>query len=667
MDVVTKRLHIGGLTPNFSADALRDKLAQYGEVLELEGCTDDYVDAVGKRRPYAFVTMRAQPAQLAKCMNALSGAIWKGAKLRIGEAKPTFTQRIAARREKEAAAEAAADARAAERHKRWLRKRPWLGIQPEDMRPVTPQQVEAGAWGWKVTPAGHMVRPMHMRPERPLPLLHDRPRKRTKAPPARAYRVTIDPTRYKPEHLAGGLLDALATGPEEALRWTLVEDDEGAAHWHATNARGELVAVEKVPERKAHTPLPPAADAALDDPQHAPQMDALPASAHDVPTSLFDDAQDAPSGGAAWWDAEAPEAAPASSPSSASELEGLALNDTEAPESLFDHAQPTSLTWWDEPEDDDVPPPRTRAADDATPSRAAPADVPTRRAPAPALDDSDFSDGYEEMQSAPAPVSGTDERARQLALLGSLVGDTSDVPPPISSAPALSDDDEEAWDASGRTEPDANDEAAEAPDARPEAPDAQESHTIPTHDRARSPSPPKQAEAPAALPEAPREPAAEPSDSAPSAAPAPQPEGAVTLKDMFQHDGTFSLFGAMAADGLDEFELEDPFADTSEPAAPVPAPALAPSTSLRLPSFTTAATLGHDSLLDVLQQGGSQPFWCVDTDEQIEERWKAHRADLTQLYKRMHREAVKKTKRRVAGARAGTGTTRLGAAAPVAP
>ena len=662
MDAVTKRLHIGGLTPTFSADALRDKLAQYGEVLALEGCTDDYVDAVGQRRPYAFATMRATPAQFAKCMNTLSGAIWKGAKLRIGEAKPTFTQRIAKRREKEAAAEAAAEVRAAERHKRWLRKRPWIGVQLQDMRPVLREQVDAGAWGWKVTPAGHMVRPMHMRPERPLPLLHDRPRKRTKAPPARAYRVTIDPTRYKPEHLAGGLLDALATGPEEHLRWSLVEDDEGAAHWQATNAQGELVASEKVPEQKAHTP-PPVLDT-VHSTQREP-IEALPETAHDVPTSLFDDAHDAPRGDATWWDADAPPDAEASSPASASELEGLALEDTEAPESLFDHAQPTSSTWWDEPEDD-AEPLRAPVADDAQPSRARATDGPAPRAPAPALDESDFSDGYEEMQSAPAPVSGSDERSRQLALLGSLIGDTSDVPPPVSSAPALSDDEE--WDASVRTEPDAEEEAMSAPQAHRPPDTDQETPTVPMDDRPRSPSPPRPADASAAHAEAPpSELAAEPRAAIPDSTAAPQPDGSVPLKDMFQHDGTFTLFGAMAADGLDEFELEDPFAEASEPAAPAPQPAPAPPTSLRFPSFTTPSTMGHDSLLDVLQQGGSQPFWCVDTDEQIEEHWKEHRAELTQLYKRMHREAVKKTKRRVAGARAGTGTTRLGAAAPVAP
>lgn len=133
---------------------------------------------------------------------------------------------------------------------------------------------------------------------------------------------------------------------------------------------------------------------------------------------------------------------------------------------------------------------------------------------------------------------------------------------------------------------------------------------------------------------------------------------------MFQHDGGFSLFGAIAEEDLDDMVLEDPF-------EPVPAPAPVPVTtttprpaSVRLPLLTTPATLGRNSLLEVLQRSGSTPFWCVDSDEAIDERWKAQRGELTQNFKRMHREAVKKTRRRVAGSRASTGTTRPGAAPP---
>lgn len=130
---------------------------------------------------------------------------------------------------------------------------------------------------------------------------------------------------------------------------------------------------------------------------------------------------------------------------------------------------------------------------------------------------------------------------------------------------------------------------------------------------------------------------------------------------MFQHDGTFTLFGGMGDEDWDDAVFDDA-RDTPETPAPAPAPA-PPTQSARFPLIATSSSLGHNSLLEALQRTGSQPFWCVDSDEQIEEHWKATRGDLTQSFKRLHREAVKKVRRRVAGSRAGTGTMRRGAPA----
>ncbi len=41
----------------------------------------------GRERTYAFLTLRATPADFAKCMNTMQGAMWRGGKLKIGEAK----------------------------------------------------------------------------------------------------------------------------------------------------------------------------------------------------------------------------------------------------------------------------------------------------------------------------------------------------------------------------------------------------------------------------------------------------------------------------------------------------------------------------------------------------------------------------------------------------
>ena len=72
-DVLVKRLHISGLTPNFSREALRERLESYGRVLDLIGCDDSFTNGVGQRRPYAFATIETTQPQLARCLNTLSG------------------------------------------------------------------------------------------------------------------------------------------------------------------------------------------------------------------------------------------------------------------------------------------------------------------------------------------------------------------------------------------------------------------------------------------------------------------------------------------------------------------------------------------------------------------------------------------------------------------
>jgi hypothetical protein len=86
---------------------------------------------------------------------------------------------------------------------------------------------------WRVTPLGRLIRPMRMRPARPLDPPLDTLRtknaekgtrtkkKRAKAPPTRARRQTIDPLRWGSTHLSGIFLDGnrnalppVRTGPE---------------------------------------------------------------------------------------------------------------------------------------------------------------------------------------------------------------------------------------------------------------------------------------------------------------------------------------------------------------------------------------------------------------------------------------------------------------------
>ncbi|KAK0457713.1 uncharacterized protein EV420DRAFT_1271268 [Desarmillaria tabescens] len=203
METITKRLHISGLTPSLSPADLSKRLSTFGTVKALDGF--DILDGVGQPRKFGYATLEATPAQLAKCdlgLNVLSGSTWKGAKLRIGDAKPDFAQRI----EKERA-----EAQDAPPPKKKRRCSKYTAVEAEDMSLVTPQNAHLRA-GWTVTPLGRIMRPMRMRPERPLmPLPKSsaggKVSKRRKIPLVRARRTTIDMRRWEGAHLTGAFLE----------------------------------------------------------------------------------------------------------------------------------------------------------------------------------------------------------------------------------------------------------------------------------------------------------------------------------------------------------------------------------------------------------------------------------------------------------------------------
>ena len=103
------------------------------------------------------------------------------------------------------------------------------GVHAADMAVVTPENV-VGRGGWKVTPLGRLVRPVRMRPEKPLPEQipttvtskgkGKQPKdakdagkvkkRRPKDPPSRARRQTIDPLKYGSQQLKGVFLENAA-------------------------------------------------------------------------------------------------------------------------------------------------------------------------------------------------------------------------------------------------------------------------------------------------------------------------------------------------------------------------------------------------------------------------------------------------------------------------
>ncbi|KAG9122685.1 hypothetical protein FRC07_000815 [Ceratobasidium sp. 392] len=234
--MTTTRLHISGLTPSITQNDLKKRFSTFGEVKDVDGVGK--LDGLGQPRKFAYVTLEGTREKLARCMNLLSGSTWKGAKLRIGEAKLDYR----ARHELETNSPARAprpklDAEALKRArlKRRLRARRLMrgvqGREAKDMGLVTLENADKRK-GWRRTPLGHLIRPLRMRPLHPIPLPPKRHQLKSKlksklkpkAKPGNEKRVfkltrarctVIDPARYGAVHVSagkGGLGDELLFG-----------------------------------------------------------------------------------------------------------------------------------------------------------------------------------------------------------------------------------------------------------------------------------------------------------------------------------------------------------------------------------------------------------------------------------------------------------------------
>ncbi|KAI6106092.1 hypothetical protein EDD16DRAFT_1632196 [Pisolithus croceorrhizus] len=154
-------------------------------------------------------------------MNMLSGSTWKGTKLRIGEAKPDYRQRIAY-----------LNSLSPPPPRTSRSKRRQLAFASPTLDTPLSRDDAAKTAGWVVMPSGRVVRPMRMRPERPLEPMHavggrQRTRgktsekvgkkgKKRKVPPSRARSRTIDPTKWDSTYLTGALLETIVA-PSSSL------------------------------------------------------------------------------------------------------------------------------------------------------------------------------------------------------------------------------------------------------------------------------------------------------------------------------------------------------------------------------------------------------------------------------------------------------------------
>ncbi|VDB94248.1 unnamed protein product [Peniophora sp. CBMAI 1063] len=273
---VTKRLHISGLTPAITAADLTRRLGSYGAVTALDGLGKR--DALGKERPYAYATLETTKGKLAKCMNVLSGSVWKGAKLRVGEAKPDFRERITAENS------------AADTNPRPTKRRRTVGVHAPDMSPMTIERARTQP-GWTVTTLGRLIRPVRMRPEHPLDPPLDvanqvakgkdgkegkRRRKKVEIS-TRARRRLIDPLRWGSTHIKGVFLEGQVVGFQQKV--TSVEEDKGQES--ESDASGES------DEGDAGEPSPPPARIVLPtSTSPSPSPEPAPQAVASAPTAL---------------------------------------------------------------------------------------------------------------------------------------------------------------------------------------------------------------------------------------------------------------------------------------------------------------------------------------------------------------------------------------------
>ncbi|KAJ7066104.1 hypothetical protein C8F01DRAFT_1218396 [Mycena amicta] len=208
---ITKRLHVS-FAPSIPASgsaelqkSLTAHFGKFGTVKSVDGLGE--LDGVGRPRKFGFISIEGPEASITKCVNSLSGSIWKGVKVRVGDARPDYSQRITTENNAEKAEP--------------RRKRPRGAVYAENMELVTPETA-AQRPGWKVTEMGRVLRPMRMRPERPLPpplATETKPKKKDAAkskpkrrrdPNSRARSQTIDVTRWGSVHLKGMFLENAA-------------------------------------------------------------------------------------------------------------------------------------------------------------------------------------------------------------------------------------------------------------------------------------------------------------------------------------------------------------------------------------------------------------------------------------------------------------------------
>jgi hypothetical protein len=90
-DIISKRLHVSGLTAALSEEDIVGRFSSFGKVSSVTGFGE--LDANGDLKKFAHLTLEASEEKLKRGIGGISGTVWKGAKLRVSDAKPDYKER----------------------------------------------------------------------------------------------------------------------------------------------------------------------------------------------------------------------------------------------------------------------------------------------------------------------------------------------------------------------------------------------------------------------------------------------------------------------------------------------------------------------------------------------------------------------------------------------
>jgi hypothetical protein len=632
----SKRMHLSGLNADqCSLKDLQDRFGSFGLSVSEVHNWPPLLNAVEQPTDWCFLTLTGEENKIRRAVDLLHGTLGKGKKLRISKAK-------------ERAWQATGDDdvnKDKEKKQKKKRVKGVVGMESETLHtPITAKDVEKGEWGWKKTPAGHLVRPMHMRPDHPLPKptiikadeeTKDPKKTRRKQntvpkPLTRAKRITIDPSRYGAIHLSKMMLEDPTIEEVPGQSWSYEEEEsEGTANWTLRDEKGDVIRSEQVTIRQPN------------------------ANTYNPSNSEY---------------------SASSSQSEEEEDDGGIFDEIDA---AIDQASDIS----DSEEDNDINE-KDDVGDAQEENILAKADGEEKMQityPHYDPDEEDaFSDGYQEMTTEKISDFKVDhgmERQKQLDLLKRMFGDNAlRADRPERASILLDDDDDESIeDAATKEEVIPNQEVDDEVDLKIE------SSQLAQKDAVQGPSDTDSDSSDSTIEKLQPADIEMQDDQEPDEDQTTREEDRVeisTLTDMFrpkEDKGGFSIMANLDLELDDEFNFEPDIDDGEAEAVQdtnwraqdfTPSYTTLPQATKKqvavFPSLDTNGFIranGSDFISSLARQLRQKDpsitaFFEFDDPETISQKWEERKSTLTQVYKRRHREALKKKKRKFTGSRA---------------